>query len=168
MLYKIESGKSLRKSNDSIDAVIEFKDVEDEILRFCFLLVDYRSPHRLLPKGLRIRSILTELSYNTTVKRKNFLNKHEDCISTVCKKYNSLQFSPQHELLKGAKAQIQQWTDLMMDNEKEGRDNDMAFKVFKDMDGVISKLKMLEEEVGDIQIDDDDKEDWTSLERYLH
>ncbi len=166
MLYKVESGKSLRESNDSIDAVKEFKNVEDEILRFCFLLVDYRSPHRLLPKSLRIKSILTELNYNTTIKRKNFLNKHEDCIATVCKKYESLQFSPQHELLKGAKAQIAQWTELMMDTDKEGRDSDMAFKVFKEMDSLVARLKVLEEEVGDIQIDDDDKEDWTALERY--
>ena len=168
MLYKIESGKPLRKSNDSIDTVSEFKDVEDEILRFCFLLVDYRSPHRLLPKSLRIKSILTELNYNTEIKRKNFLKKNEESISSVCKKYESLQFSPQHELLKGAKAQIQQWTELMMDTDKEGRDNDMAFKVFKEMDSLVARLKILEEEVGDIQIDNDEKEDWTALERYLH
>lgn len=168
MLYRIESGKPLRETNDSIDAVIEFKGVEDEILRFCFLLVDYRSPHRLLPKPLRIKSILTELGYTTDTKRSNFLKKNDGVISVVCKKYESLQFSPQHELLKGAKAQIAQWTNLLMDTEKEGRDNDLAFKVFKEMDGLTARLRILEEEVGDIQIDNDDKEDWTALEKYLH
>jgi len=168
MLYKIESEKPLRESNDNIDSVLEFKNIEDEILRFCFLLVDYRSPHRLLPKNLRIKSILTELGYTTSTKRKNFLTKNEDTITSVCTKYNSLQFSPQHELLKGAKAQIAQWTELLMDTEKEGRDNDLAFKVFKEMDGLTARLRVLEEEVGDIQIDNDEKEDWTALERYLH
>ena len=147
---------------------MEFKGVEDEVLRFCFLLVDYKSPHRLLPKALRIKAILTELGYTTETKRKNFLKKNDSAIATVCRKYNSLQFDPTHNLLRGAKAQIEQWTELLENKDKEDRDNTLAFKVFKEMDELTAKLRSLEEEVGDIQVDTDEKEDWTNLERYLH
>ena len=167
MLYLIEADKPLRETNNSIDAVVEFKGVEDEVLRFCFFLVDYRSPYRMLPKNLRVKSVLTSMGFTTDVKRKNFLNKNTEVIAKVCDKYNELQYSIQHDLLRACKAQIQQWVDLLSDTDKDDRAEDRALKIFNSMDSLLARMRKLEETVGDIKVDVNEKEDWTRLEIVL-
>lgn len=168
MNYKIEKGMTLRDSNKGIDAIGAFQNVEDEILRFCFLLVDYKSPYRLLPKGLRIISILTEIGFTSDIKRSNFLKKNNKVIDEVCIEYEKLQYSIEHELLQSCKIQINQWNELFRNQDKDDKQQAMAFKIFEKMSVVLSKVKEIEELVGDIDVEDTSKDDWCSLEKYLH
>ena len=168
MIYKITEGIPIREENNSIDSIIEFKGVDDEILRFCFLLVDYKSPHRMLPKQLRIISILTALGLTTDIKRSNFLKKNNKEIESVCKTYDKLQYSIEHELLKSCKIQIAEWNELFRKTDKEDKESALAFKVFDKMSTILSRVKEIEELVGDSQIDNNEQEEWASLERYLH
>ena len=140
----------------------------DDVLRFSFLLVDYKSPYRLLTKGLKIKTILTEMGFTTDVKRSAFLKKNDKVISEVCVKYDELQYSIEHELLKSCRMQISQWNDLFKREDKDDKEQALAFKIFDKMSVVLSKLKELEIVTGDVNEEDTTKEDWCSLEIYLH
>ena len=130
MNYKIVKGIPLRDNNSAIDGVGAFQNVDDEILRFCFYLVDYKSPYRLLPKGLRIISILTEIGFTSDVKRSNFLKKNSKVIDEVCTAYEKLQYSIEHELLQSCKIQISEWNELFRNQDKDDKQQAMAFKIF--------------------------------------
>jgi len=168
MIYEITEGIPIRELNNSIDSVKEFKGVDDDILRFCFLLVDYKSPYRMLSKQLRIISILTALGLTTDIKRSNFLKKNDKTISCVCTAYDGLQYSIEHELLKSCKIQIQEWNELFNNKEKDDKQSALAFKVFDKMSVILARVKEIEELVGDSQIDNNKQEDWSSLEKFLH
>ena len=139
-----------------------------DVLRFCFYLVDYKSPYRLLSKGLKIKSILTDMGFTSDIKRTNFLKKNGKAIDEVCTKYDELQYSIEHELLKSCRLQISQWNDLFRKEDKDDKEQTLAFKVFDKMSTVLSKIKELEEITGDIGKEDDSKENWSALELYLH
>jgi len=168
MIYTITEGIPIRELNNSIDSIAEFNNVDDEVLRFCFLLVDYKSPYRMLSKQLRIVSILTALGLTTDIKRSNFLKKNNKVIASVCSAYDDLQYSIENELLKSCRTQISQWNALFKKEDKDDKEQALAFKVFDKMSTVLSKLKELEELTGDSVIEDNSKNDWTSLELFLH
>ena len=108
------------------------------------------------------------MGFTTDVKRSAFLKKNDKVISEVCVKYDELQYSIEHELLKSCRMQISQWNDLFKREDKDDKEQALAFKIFDKMSVVLSKLKELEIVTGDVNEEDTTKEDWCSLEIYLH
>jgi hypothetical protein len=169
MIFKVVHGKKIREVNDSIDAVPEFADCNDKVMKYVVLMFDYHSPYARLPFDQRKNQVLIAIDYTEKESIKSFFHRNKTKIQKASDKYIDIQYDDNMESLIAMKAQMSSWRELLKKDNKTDREDDRAVKIFKDMPSHTKKIKELEEIVGYRERFDAEEEGnpKTALEQYM-
>lgn len=168
MIFKIKHDEKVRVSNPGIEAVTEFADIPDKVLKYTFLMYDYDSPYSRLPESIRKEQVLINIGYTNEGMIKNFVKNYKDQVEKARKVLKKLQYDSQLEALISCKMQLSQWDDLLRKEDKNDKEKALAQKVFDKLPEYLKRVQEIEEIVGYREkYDNDEEETMTPLERYM-
>lgn len=169
MIFKVVHSVPLRETNDNIDAHPKFKDVDDTLLRFVFLLYDYTSPYSRIPLSIREEQVFVACGLNDKTAISKFKAKYAKQMPSIKDAFNKLQHNAEYEALDACKAQVGFWNELLKKENKSEKELDIAFKIVDKLPTFLERIKKLEEIVGYREIYENEAEDdSTSLESFMN
>ena len=123
------------QDSETYKGIKEFSILSKEEMTFVvsFTDTDNDNPLRRLPEDKRKQEALEVASIKAT-------NKN---IKKAIKKYKELQGWSEHEVLEGIDAQIRQYNHLLKNKDKSEKENDLAFKVIKELGKILEVRKSI-------------------------
>ena len=154
MLFKLEKDVPVLESNPQFKLFEEFTSCTDRQLRYIALYCDYDTPLRNLPLKERREYAADMAGYRR--EKDGRLDKNarqetgggKETVVNAIKKYQSLQYDQEKELLQALSIQIDQVIELMKKIDKKEDDWDLINKLSPKLPQMISQKKELEVLVG--------------------
>lgn len=154
MLFKLEKGIPVLESNPQFKMFEEFTACSDRQLRYIALYNDYDTPLRNLPLPERREYAADMAEYRREKDGRLDKNARNDTggsnpkVNAAAKKYNSLQYDQEKELLNALTIQVDQVIDLMKKIDKKDSDWDLINKLSPKLPQMITQKKELEVLIG--------------------
>jgi len=169
MIFKVVAGKPVRETNNNIDAVPEFLGVDDDALKYVFLMWDYDSPYSRLSFDIRKPNVLVAIGLSSDKQVIDFFTSNASDITKAMEAFEKMQYSVDHDTIIAMKNQIEQWNKIMKKEKQSDSELNLIQKVFGKIPEYMQHIKALEEIVGyrDKGSDDINKIEKTSLEQYM-
>ena len=158
MIFKV-TAKSVREDNDSIDAIPEFRLINDTGLKAIFLYYDYDSPFSKVYVKDRWNKVFKALGYNGEADGLLAMQKaHKKKWDIAIDTFNSLQVDVEKEMLQSYTEQLAQWIELMKKKDKSDKENDFCLKLTKEMGNLIRDKRELEKLISgrDVKVESPD------------
>ena len=123
------------QDSETYKSIKEFSALSQEEMTFVVSFTDTDNDNllRRLPEDKRKQEALEVAGINAT-------NKN---IKKAIKKYKELQGWSEHEVLEGIDAQIRQYNQLLKNKDKSEKENDLAFKVIKELGKILEVRKSI-------------------------
>lgn len=168
MLFTVTKGKIKEKYPELLNFEA-FRMATDSVLKYVFLMYDYKSPYRQHKEHRRKILVLRWLGVDDEKKASVWLDQNSLSIESVRTQLMELQYDDEVELYLGYLHQIRTWTEILK-KEKQTPDDYNIIKDFtKNVVEFIDNLRSLEREIGE-RVKDIDKRTGkvkSSLERFI-
>lgn len=167
MIFKIEHGKAVKKTNPDLSSIEEFEALNDQGLRYVFLMYDYESPYSRMPFNARKKEVLEACGLGKKNSANSFFKRSKGKLEEAIKVFKTLQYSPEFETLEAMKLQVEQWNELLAKPDKTDKEMALSAKVFDSMPEYSKRIKEQEELVGHRESSESSEEaEMTTLEKY--
>lgn len=168
MIFKVVHGKEVREVNRNIDAIPEFAECNDKVLKYVFLMFDYDSPYSRLPHSIREDQIIVNIGYTNADSARQFFHRNKKKIEAAKEAFSDIQYDSQMESLISCKMQMRQWDELLRKKDKNDKEKALAQKIFDKMPSYMARVTEMEELVGYRErYEKEEGVPKTALERYL-
>lgn len=154
MLFKLEKDTPVLESNPQFKIFPEFEACTDRQLRYIALYCDYDSPLRILQAKERREYAADMAGYKREKdgrldkNARNETGGSSEKVNAAIKRYNSLQYDQEKEMLQGLTIQIDQVIELMKKVDKKEDDWDLINKLSPKLPQMITQKKELEVLIG--------------------
>ncbi len=151
MLFKI-TDKPLYEENPSLNAVPEFREKSERMLRYVFLVYDFDSPYRKIPLEKRKEKcvILAGYKYESDGKRldknaRDIISGNNVTVNTIINAFMGLQDNTEKAMLAALDEQLYEWIELMKKKNKSIKESDLVLKISKELPGFMRRKQELED-----------------------
>jgi hypothetical protein len=174
MQFKITKD-SIFEDNPELNSIPELAACTSNQLKYVIFTYDYKSPIRGMDLGPRKIKACELAGYKLEKGGKRpdktarmMIAGNSIKVNKAIAMFKSIQFDFDKEILLGYDTQITEWKKLLMNPDKSPKEQDLAFKVMKELPSIIGKRAEILKELdmrGDIEeeVDEENPEDNLSL-----